>query len=101
MTRLYRKLRSAGQDAPPLNIQTTETLMWGGCLITFPTPFPMEQAEVAWQAHRGNVLEAWRDYWRPYGVLPVCWAQLTFEGRTQIDTTGLDGYVRDRIASIG
>lgn len=101
MARLYRRLRTGGQDAPPLNIQTMQILQWGDCLIAWPTPFPVDQAEVAWEAHRHHALEGWREYWKPYGILPVCWAELKFDGVSQIETKGLDPWLRDRIASIG
>jgi len=101
MARLFRRIRAAGQDVPPLNIQTLETLMWGDCLISWPTPFPMDQAEGAWEAHRHHVMEAWREFWKPHGVLPACWAELEFDGVAQIATTGLDKSLRDRVASIG
>lgn len=99
--RQYRRLRAAGQDAPPCNFQTLEYLQWGGCLITWPTPFPMDQAEAAWEAHRHHVLEVWREHWKPHGVLPACWAALKFDGVSQIETKGLDPWLRDRIGSIG
>jgi len=101
MARLFRRIRTAGQDVPPCNIQTLEVLKWGGCLIAWPTPFPMDQAGAAWEAHRHAVLEAWRAYWQPHGVLPVCWAERKFDGAPQIETTGFDKWTRDRIHSIG
>lgn len=101
MARLFRKIRTAGRDAPQFNIQTLETLKWGGCLIAWPTPFPMDQAEAAWRAHRHRVLEDWRDYWKPHGVFPACWAELQFDDVLQIETAGLDPWLQDRVASIG
>lgn len=101
MARVFRKIRTAGQDVPPYNVQTAEVLQWGGCLIAWPTEFDMSRAEAAWEAHRHRVLEDWREDWEPYGVLPRCWAQMTFEGLPQIETNGLDPSLRDRIASIG
>lgn len=99
--RKYKRLRAAGQDAPPFNIQTSQILQWGGCLIAWPTPFPMDQAEAAWEAHRHHVIEEWELYWKPYGILPACWAELRFDGVAQIETKGLDPWLRDRVASIG
>lgn len=99
--RQYKRLRAAGQDAPPFNIQTAQILQWGGCLIAWPTLFPVDQAEAAWQAHRHHVLEAWRVTWQGYGILPVCWAERVFDGTPQIETKGVDKWARDRIASIG
>ena len=99
--RKYKRLRAAGQDAPPCNIQTLEILKWGDCLIAWDSVFPMDQAGAAWEAHRHHVLEEWREYWKPHGVLPVCWAELKFDGTPQIATKGLDAWVRDRVASIG
>lgn len=101
MARLYRKLRTAGQNIPPFNIQTSQILQWGDCLIAWPTEFDMSQAEAAWEAHRHHVLEEWRIYWQRYGVLPACWAELKFDGTPQIETKGLDRWLRDKIASIG
>lgn len=101
MARLFRKIRTAGQDVPPFNIQTSQILQWGGCLIAWPTPFPMDQAGAAWEAHRHRVLEDWRTHWKPHGVLPACWAELRFDDVLQIETKGLDPWLRDRIARIG
>lgn len=101
MTRAYRRLRTAGQDVPPCNRQTLEYLQTGGNLIMWPVPFPESQAAAAWDAHRHHVLEDWRGYWAPHGILPACWADLKLDGVAQIETAGLDPWLRDRIAGIG
>lgn len=100
MGRAYRRIRSAGQDVPQCNAQTIEFLESGDNLIAWPTPFPVEQAEAAWHAHRHHVLEAWQLYWRAHGTLPACFGERVFDGAPQISTAGLDQWTRSRIASI-
>lgn len=100
MGRAYRKIRTAGQDVPQCNAQTIEYLETGDNLIAWPTPFPVEQAEAAWQAHRHHVLESWGDYWRSHGILPACWAERVFDDAPQVSTALLDSWTRDRIAGL-
>lgn len=100
MPRVYRKLRSAGQDVPRYNLQTAEFLAWGDNLIWWPTPFPLEQAEAAWEAYRDPVLAEWRDYWKCFRILPACFAQRVFDKQPQIPLPKADGCARSFIEGI-
>lgn len=100
MGRAYRKIRTSGQDVPQCNAQTIEYLETGDNLIAWPAPFPVEQAGAAWHAHRHHVLEAWGEYWRGHGILPVCWAERVFDNEPQVSTAGHDKWILERIAGL-
>jgi hypothetical protein len=77
-SRRYKKVRAAGQDIPPLDIQTMEFLQLGTNLIMHPVPFPADKAEAAWDAYREAVLQDWATQ-HHYIENEKCWAEKKFE----------------------
>jgi len=99
-TKRTRRLRPSGMDVPACNMQTIQTLLWGDCLIAWPTEFDWPRVEEAWQAHRQAALDDWQQYWETQGILPGCWAERVFDGRKQIPLAGLDSWQKGRVQEI-
>ena len=101
MARVFRRLRSSGQDVLPCDLRTIEFLQEGVNLIRHLQQFPVERAKETWEAHREYILADWRIERQKSGdVQYVCFGARVFDKTKQILRRGLDDRTLEKIAFI-